>query len=61
MHEYFGMDDKLSSILEYKDKKKKSNDNKDNSKLSKCKTKSSSSITVKDGIKFTSRGSRQKK
>lgn len=55
------MDDKLSSILEYKDKKKKSTDNKDNSKLSKCKTKSSSSITVKDGIKFTSRGSRQKK
>lgn len=50
MHEYFAMSDKLSSILEEKKKQLK----RDKSKLSKCKThSSSSSLTIKSNHKLT--------
>jgi hypothetical protein len=47
------MEDKLSSIVEEKDKKHKRN----HSKLSKCKTQSSSSsISLKTGLRFGPKG-----
>jgi hypothetical protein len=51
------MEDKLSSILEEKDKKDKRN----HSKLSKCKTQSSSSsISLKNGLKFLPKAKNKK-
>lgn len=58
IHEYFGMDEKLSSIVEEKNKKHK----KSESKLSKCKThSSSSSITMKNGVKSFNKVKKSKK